>query len=66
MRFGYREEDMGNVWPVIRTSLVQKVVDIRKCEKKKSECLQRRSDNPTNSLSDKPDLGTVCDQTGND
>lgn len=36
MRFGYKEEDMTSVWATIRTSLVQKVSDVRKSIKRKS------------------------------
>ncbi|CAF3300774.1 unnamed protein product [Rotaria sp. Silwood2] len=35
-RFGYNEEDMNSIWTTIRTSLVQKVNDIRKSNKRKS------------------------------
>ena len=37
MRFGYREQDMTNMWTTIRTSLVQKVCDIRKSNKRNSQ-----------------------------
>ncbi|CAF3884811.1 unnamed protein product [Adineta steineri] len=36
-RFGYREEDMKSIWSTIRTSLVQKVSDIRKDNRRKSQ-----------------------------
>ncbi|CAF4975202.1 unnamed protein product, partial [Rotaria sp. Silwood1] len=36
-RFDFKEEDMDSIWASIRTSLVQKVTDIRKSEKRKSQ-----------------------------
>ncbi|CAF5155944.1 unnamed protein product, partial [Rotaria sp. Silwood1] len=36
-QFGFKEEDMGSIWASIRTSLVQKVTDIRKSEKRKNQ-----------------------------
>ena len=30
MRFGYKQEDMNSIWATIRSSLVQKVSDIKK------------------------------------
>ena len=36
MRFAYNEADMKSVWTAIRTSLVQKVTDVRKSNKRRS------------------------------
>ena len=41
-RFGFKEEDMNSIWTTIRTSLVQKVNDIRKSNRRKSQ-QQRQS-----------------------
>ena len=41
-RFGFKEEDMNSIWTTIRTSLVQKVNDIRKSNRCKSQ-QQRQS-----------------------
>ena len=41
-RFGFKEEDMKSIWTTIRTSLVQKVNDIRKSNRCKSQ-QQRQS-----------------------
>jgi hypothetical protein len=36
MRFSYKEADMTSIWAAIRTSLVQKVSDVRKSNKRRS------------------------------
>lgn len=43
-RFSFKEEDMNSIWNTIRTSLVQKVTDIRKKERK-SQQQQNEQDN---------------------
>lgn len=54
MRFGYKEADMSSVWSTIRTSLVQKVSDVRKSEKRRSQNSQQRpSEKPCDVVSDK-------------
>lgn len=58
MRFGFKEEDMTSLWSTIRTSLVQKVTDVRKSEKRKSQSQHQTTTittEPPNSLSDKQD-----------
>ncbi|CAM2730535.1 unnamed protein product, partial [Rotaria socialis] len=35
--FGCKEEDMNSIWATIRTSLVQKVNDIRKSNRRNSQ-----------------------------
>jgi hypothetical protein len=37
MRFGFKEEDMNSIWGTIRTSLVQKVSDVRKSAKRSGQ-----------------------------
>ena len=36
MRFAYNEADMASIWTTIRTSLVRKVSDVRKSNKRRS------------------------------
>jgi hypothetical protein len=60
MRFGYKEEDMISVWASIRTSLVQKVTDVRKSNKRKSQLEQTPQQLPNLSSQQDP---IVIDET---
>ena len=50
MRFGFKEEDMNSIWGTIRTSLVQKVSDVRKSAKRSSQ--PQTADGAKNSSSE--------------
>lgn len=43
LRFSFKDEDMNNVWSSIRTSLVQKVTDIRKESKRRNQSKEATS-----------------------
>ena len=62
MRFGYMEEDMASVWAAIRTSLVQKVTDVRKSNHRKS--LTQSSD-PQSSLASEPQENVILLDSSN-
>ena len=64
MRFGYKEEDMESVWMAIRTSLVQKVTDVRKSNQRKS--LNQSSDHQSGSTSESQENAIILDKSNID
>jgi hypothetical protein len=64
MRFGYKEEDMESVWAAMRTSLVQKVTDVRKSNQRKS--LTQSSDHRSSSKSASQENVPTLDKSNND
>ncbi|CAF3835709.1 unnamed protein product [Rotaria sp. Silwood1] len=62
-RFGFKEEDIGSIWASIRTNLVQKVTDIRKSEKHKSQKQEQNKQpqqDPISLSEDNHDLVSVA------
>jgi hypothetical protein len=64
MRFGYKEEDMESVWAAIRTSLVQKVTDVRKSIQRKS--LTPSSDHRSSLTSASQENVDILDKSNSD
>ena len=59
MRFGFKEEDMNSIWGTIRTSLVQKVSDVRKSEKRSTQ--SQTSDEMKNASSERNEDVMILD-----
>lgn len=64
MRFAYKEADMSSIWAAIRTSLVQKVSDVRKSNKRRS--LQPGPEQRSSLSSEKDETVISLDSTSNE
>lgn len=59
LRFSFKEEDMHSVWSSIRTSLVQKVTDVRKANKRKIQLEQSTQIRQNVSMEKQRDVNVV-------